>query len=184
MTTTKTASRSGEHRGPAARCPAAEKVRGDVGGSRRRGARKCRSGSGRVLVAMEFTKGDANVSISDRAQELPAGPELDALFFETCWGWILVADSPRTWSDREATWHRGPEPVSTAAAACEAWAMRWAREHCFYWRIDQHKNECRTEVWRTHGGCWHVYGTDWKHALVRACICAAEALTNGEPKHD
>lgn len=121
---------------------------------------------------------------TELAREMPPGPELDALFFETCCGWVRCDKSDVVlvphWIDDEGCVAFEPESVSTDANACEAWAMRWARENGFIWRIEQRGHRCRCEFWGTMKQRLPLpeYGTDWKHALVRACIAAAEQLNS------
>jgi hypothetical protein len=117
---------------------------------------------------------------SDRARELPPGAELDALFFETCWGW---------YRKRDRGWWCGDMPVgpmrrvSTDANACESWAMRWAREKGLLWSAGMCDEVgdywAEVEKYDEDGDKFLdciEYGTDWKHAMVRACIVAKEAM--------
>ena len=107
-----------------------------------------------------------------------SGEALDAKFFEVCWpGQVHV--------DRTGLRQLSKPPVSTDATACEAWAMRWAREQGLSWRLDQsgRRNECRAEVFGTHQGhevAVHAYGTDWKEAFVRACEAAGQVLNQAK----
>lgn len=129
---------------------------------------------------------------SERARTLEAGSELDALFFETCWGWRKeMLRDPTTqdeskWSGAWLEKERMPwtycRPVSTDANACEAWAMRWARENGLLPQITIGANDALVVLFSpveshpipliTAKAC----GTDWKAAFVRACIVAAEAM--------
>lgn len=125
---------------------------------------------------------------TELARELPAGPELDALFFERCWGWPRVLSRIALhvgyeWRDARGVVYRELPPVSTDAAACEAWAMRWAREKGLQYTISDHGDHVFATL--SHVECWDASadGTDWKHALVRACIAAAEQLNLKGPEH-
>ena len=106
-----------------------------------------------------------------------SGAELDAKFFEVCWpGQVHV--------DRTGLRQLSKPPVSTDATACEAWAMRWARENRLLWRTEQHpdagggamcfltaiRDEELPEIVSS------VIGTDWKEAFVRACVAAGQIL--------
>lgn len=138
---------------------------------------------------------DTNALI-ERARSLEAGAELDAMFFETCWGWKRKFRAEAPWNnyqdanfwraprekDFEDTWLRCP-PVSTDASACEAWAMRWARENKWNWYVgDSHATLHHKVLEPDDYGSWNgtvrvdERGTDWKHAFVRACIVAALTL--------
>lgn len=138
---------------------------------------------------------------SERARTLEAGSELDALFFETCWGWRKeMLRDPTTqdeskWSGAWLEKERMPwtycRPVSTDANACEAWAMRWAREKGLRYEIAECADKVRVRLYdwqgRDFGGAdlWMAqeYGENFKEAFVRACVAAGEQLeTNGETK--
>lgn len=120
---------------------------------------------------------------TELARELQPGPELNALFFETCY-----PDTPPPTAHDETTGETVDvdwPSVTDDAAVCEAWAMRWARENGFIWRIEQRGHRCRCEFWGTMKQRLPLpeYGDDWKHALVRACIAAAEQLNPKGAEH-
>lgn len=127
-----------------------------------------------------------------------SGAALDARFFEVCEGWkqysmgelMLWRHNVPCDIGRMTRWEQELPEVSTDANACEAWAMRWAREQGLPWNIRNNNGAVAT----LYGDklkhvppymCVKAVGTDWKDAFVRACVAAAQALkTNGEPKHD
>lgn len=115
-------------------------------------------------------------SATERARELPPGPELDALFFETCWGWYVKSAGIYEHVVDQDGCHRLSYPKVTAdAAACDSWVMRWANEQGdLIWRVSNY-NAC---IYR--GDDFDLLaeedGVDWKHALTRAAIAAAEQM--------
>lgn len=135
-----------------------------------------------------------------------SGAELDARFFEVCWGWrkkpVHDPDVPDSWiwqapdgsypvgSDAVRQYYDS-DAVSTDANACEAWAMRWAREQGLVAMVEEMLDGrwCASLAQFDGDGEFvdshDSKGQDWKEAFVRACVAAGQALkTNGEPKHD
>lgn len=127
----------------------------------------------------------------EQARETKAGPELDAMFFEVCCGWRkemlrdpTTQDEPKwsgAWLDKERMPWTYCRPVSTDANACEAWAMRWAREQGLIWSTGNCEGEPPehwAELERYSDEPRRLFdiiehGTDWKEAFVRACVVAA-----------
>lgn len=102
-----------------------------------------------------------------------SGEALDAKFFEVCWpGQVHV--------DRTGLRQLSKPPVSTDATACEAWAMRWAREQGLRYTIDEYHDHVAVTL--SHIECWHATarGTDYKQAFVRACVAAGETLNQSK----
>jgi hypothetical protein len=135
---------------------------------------------------------------TDRARELPPGPDLDALFFDTCWRWRRYRMCERTsWvrsfpcdTGSMYEWVHDLPEVSTDAAACEAWAMRWARENGFGVSASDSQRMTGNAIVGSHALLIHcgidaivasADGDTWWHAIVRACIVAKEQLRK-EPK--
>ena len=129
---------------------------------------------------------------AERARELPPGEELDALFFETCWGWSKQSVQGHecvvnVWRTASGDYPNcGDTRVTTDAAACEAWVMRWCRENEFRLMVCDglnHKNEfVAIASIRRKDGRDEEYFLEtaenhslW-HALTRAAIAAAEAM--------
>lgn len=124
-----------------------------------------------------------------------SGESLDARFFEVCEGWKQYPMGERMlWRHnvpcelgRMTRWEQELPEVSTDASACEAWAMRWAREQGLYWAIEHDLKDYMTGE-RYDWACLWTYdgtdpvnqsdgqGTDWKEAFVRACVAAGEIL--------
>lgn len=132
---------------------------------------------------------------AEQARETKAGPLLDELFCVVCYKWYrIVGDNDKSmtpyWvNDDDNVYERLP-PVSTDANACEAWAMRWAREQGLDWEISSSTDPYNGEPpahWvalvrpECRGGYCHEteHGTDWKEAFVRACVVAAINLAKG-----
>lgn len=116
-----------------------------------------------------------------------SGAELDARFFEVCWGWKQYPMGERMlWRHevpcglgRMTKWEYDLPEVTDDANACEAWAMRWAREQGLMMWIHDKLNECCAELESADDfGIVYVEakGQDWKEAFVRACVAAAEAM--------
>lgn len=132
---------------------------------------------------------DTNALI-ERARSLPVGAELDAMFFEVCWpNTSMPASLWYRYVDGEPVFQKYPH-VSTDANACEAWAMRWSRENGLRYEIHETADTVRVRLYDRKGrdfglgDLWVAaeYGTDWKHALVRACIVAELTIqTRKEP---
>ena len=105
-----------------------------------------------------------------------SGAELDAKFFEVCWpGQVHV--------DRTGLRQLSKPPVSTDATACEAWAMRWARENGLEYTICDKSTHVTVElIAADERDNTYVYasGTDWKEAFVRACVAAGEILNQAK----
>lgn len=99
-----------------------------------------------------------------------SGAELDAKFFEVCWpGQVHV--------DRTGLRQLSKPPVSTDANACEAWAMRWAREQGLHiWiHFDSRGAWAELESPDEYGAVYaDETGSDWKEAFVRACVAAGQ----------
>lgn len=112
---------------------------------------------------------------SERARELPPGPELDALFFETCWGWRREPNERNWWRVSSGNVVTGLPAVTRNAQRCESWVMRWLNEQGdLIWRVSN-DNAC---IYR--GDEFDLLaeedGETWKHALTRAAIAAKEAM--------
>lgn len=105
-----------------------------------------------------------------------SGAELDAKFFGVCWpGQVHV--------DRTGLRQLSKPPVSTDANACEAWAMRWAREQGLRWEVKEMANDFMAIITmpnHPHGWFHGGRGTDWKQALVRACVAAGLVLNQSK----
>ena len=112
-----------------------------------------------------------------------SGKALDARFFEVCWGWRKESSALMTGQWREPhkpigedLWFYLPE-VSTDANACEAWAMRWAREQGLHiWiHFDSRGAWAELESPDEYGAVYaDETGSDWKEAFVRACVAAGQ----------
>ena len=127
-------------------------------------------------------------SAAERARELPPGAELDALFFETCWGWRAGSNSPgRTVRDFWRTHIPGvkhyaePPAVTTDAGDCEAWVMRWCEEQEI--AVELHIDG---KAYATLSGTptRASVGDTYKHALTRAAIAAAAIIGHNETEEN
>lgn len=118
---------------------------------------------------------------TELARELPPGPELDALFFEACY-----PDMPPPTAHDEATggtvdldW----PSVSEDTDDCEAWALCWAVARGLRVTVESQEGT----QWQVEIENGHVFvtesGNSWEHALVRACIVAAEAMKEKGATH-
>lgn len=104
-----------------------------------------------------------------------SGAELDAKFFEVCWpGQVHV--------DRTGLRQLSKPPVSTDATACEAWAMRWAREQGLVAMVEEMLDGRWCASLAQFDGDGELVdshdskGQDWKQAFVRACVAAGQIL--------
>jgi len=127
-------------------------------------------------------------SAAERARELPPGAELDALFFETCWGWRAGSNSPgRTVRDFWRTHIPGvkhyaePPAVTTDAGDCEAWVMRWCEEQEI--AVELHIG-VDGKPYANVARRWFARGDTYKHALTRAAIAAAAIIGHIETEEN
>lgn len=120
-----------------------------------------------------------------------SGAELDARFFEVCWGGESACTSTARLHPLEANRHRhiyvksgselilvppSMQSVSTDANACEAWAMRWSRQANLRYEICEMQDHVLVVLVNFERDLFEARGADWKQAFVRACVAAGEIL--------
>jgi len=112
-----------------------------------------------------------------------SGADLDARFFEVCWGYVRREYYVSCWA-----WYHiddmamnesicvGDDAVSTNANACEAWAMRWSRQANLRYEICEMQDHVLVVLVNFERDLFEARGADWKQAFVRACVAAGLEL--------
>ena len=116
-----------------------------------------------------------------------SGEALREAFFTTCLGWYPEYgnnDKSLTpyWVDADDNVYEWLPEVSTNATACEAWAMRWAREQGLVAMVEEMLDGRWCASLAQFDGDGELVdshdskGQDWKEAFVRACVAAGQVL--------